>query len=164
MKNVEFKNGSFLLRFDSGDVNTQYNLLEYDVDIPSGTKYTVTTRSNISSDTFYSIRNANTSDIVQANVDSNSSTGRYLDVLFSLYSNEDQDLAPIVNSFKIQYSAVGSATSRSYDRNLTDSSLQKSGWISDVYYNKNVGYGVTNSDGTNYLNILSTSSVEIGFI
>ena len=155
----KYKNGSFLLRFDSGDVNTQYNLLEYDVNIPSGTKYTVTTRSNISSDTFYNIRNANTSDIVQANVDSSSSTGRYLDVLFSLYSNEDQDLAPIVNSLRINYSAVGSATSRSYDRNLTDSSLQKSGWISDVYYNKNVGYGITNSDGTNYLNILSTSSV-----
>jgi hypothetical protein len=155
----KYKNGSFLLRFDSGDVNTQYNLLEYDVNIPSGTKYTVTTRSNISSDTFYNIRNANTSDIVQANVDSSSSTGRYLDVLFSLYSNEDQDLAPIINSLRINYSAVGSATSRSYDRNLTDSSLQKSGWISDVYYNKNVGYGITNSDGTNYLNILSTSSV-----
>jgi hypothetical protein len=76
-----------------------------------------------------------------------------------LYSNENQNLAPVLNSLRINYSAVGSATTRIYDRNLTDTTNQKFGWISDAYYNKNAGYGITNPNDTNYLKIYDTTNV-----
>jgi len=155
----KYKSGSFLLRFDSGDTTTQYNLIEYDIDEATGSKYTIQTRSDVNSDVFYNVKTVSTSDVIQATPNVNSNQGRYLDVLFNLYSNENQDLAPIVNSLRINYSATGSATTRTYDRNTTDVSLQKFGWISDEYYNKNVGYGNTNPDDTNYLKIYDTSSV-----
>ena len=154
-----YKNANFLLRFDSGDINTQYNQVQYDIDVPTGTKYTIQSRSNTSSDLFYNFKTVSESDVIIATPNTNSSTGRYLDVLFSLYSNEFQSLAPTVNNLKINYSTVGSATTRAYDRNLTDTSNQKFGWVSDVYYNKNAGYGDTNPDDTNYLKIYDTSKV-----
>mgnify|MGYP007077672116 CR=1 FL=1 len=57
-----YKNANFLLRFDSGDLNTQYNQIQYDIDVPSGTKYTVQSRSNVNSDLFYNFKNASESD------------------------------------------------------------------------------------------------------
>ena len=155
----KYKNANFLLRFDSGDTNTQYNQVQYDIDVPSGTKYTIQSRSNVSSDLFYNLKTVSESDVIIATPNTSSSTGRYLDVLFSLYSNEFQNLAPIVNNLKINYSTVGSATTRIYDRNLTDTTNQKFGWVSDAYYNKNAGYGNTNPDDTNYLKIYDTSKV-----
>lgn len=155
----KYKNANFLLRFDSGDVNTQYNQIQYDIDVPSGTKYTIQSRSDANSDLFYNFKTVSESDVIIATPNTNSSTGRYLDVMFSLYSNEYQSLAPTLNNLRINYSTVGSATTRSYDRNLTDTTNQKFGWVSDVYYNKNAGYGVTNPDNTNYLKIYDTSNV-----
>lgn len=154
-----YKDANFLMRFDSGDSNTQYNQIQYDIDVPSGTKYTIQSRSNVSSDLFYNLKTVSEADVIIATPNTNSSTGRYLDVLFSLYSNEYQSLAPTVNNLRINYSTVGSVTTRTYNRNLTDTTNQKFGWVSDVYYNKNVGYGVTNPDDTNYLKIYDTSSV-----
>ena len=153
------KNANFLLRFDSGNSNTQYNQVQFDIDVPSGTKYTIESRSDVNSDLFYKLKTVSESDVIIATPNTSSSTGRYLDVLFSLYSNEFQSLAPKVNNLRINYSTVGSATTRSYDRNLTDTTNQKFGWISDVYYNKNAGYGITNPDNSNYLKILDTSNV-----
>jgi hypothetical protein len=154
-----YKNANFLLRFDSGDTNTQYNQIQYDIDVPSGTKYTIQSRSNANSDIFYNFKTVSEADVIIANPNTSSSTGRYLDVLFSLYANEYQSLAPTVNNLRINYSTVGSATTRSYDRNFTDTTNQKFGWVSDVYYNKNAGYGITNPDNTNYLKIYDTSNV-----
>ena len=154
-----YKNANFLMRFDSGDVNTQYNQIQYDIDVPLGTKYTIKSRSDVNSDLFYNLKTVSETDVIIATPNTNSSTGRYFDVLFSLYSNEFQSTSPIVNNLRINYSTVGSATTRTYDRNLTDTTNQKFGWISDVYYNKNAGYGVTNPDDTNYLKIYDTSNV-----
>ncbi len=154
-----YKNANFLMRFDSGDVNTQYNQIQYDIDVPSGTKYTIQSRSNVNSDLFYNLRTVSETDVIIASPNTNSSTGRYFDVLFSLYANELQSLAPTVNNLRINYSTVGSATTRFYDRNFTDNANQKFGWVSDVYYNKNAGYGITNPDDTSYLKIHDTSSV-----
>jgi hypothetical protein len=154
-----YKNANFLMRFDSGDSNTQYNQIQYDIDVPSGTKYTIQSRSNVSSDIFYNFKTVSETDVIIATPNTSSSVGRYLDVLFSLYSNEYQSLAPTVNNLRINYSTVGSATSRTYNRNLTDTTNQKFGWVSDVYYNKNAGYGITNPDDTNYLKIYDTSKV-----
>jgi len=154
-----YKNANFLMRFDSGDSNTQYNQIQYDIDVPSGTKYTIQSRSNVSSDLFYNFKTVSETDVIIATPNTSSSVGRYLDVLFSLYSNEYQSLAPTVNNLRINYSTVGSATSRTYNRNLTDTTNQKFGWVSDVYYNKNAGYGLTNPDDTNYLKIYDTSKV-----
>ena len=155
----KYKNANFLLRFDSGDTNTQYNQIQYDIDVPSGAKYTVQSRSNVNSDLFYNLKTVSETDVVIATPNTNSSTGRYFDVLFSLYANEFQSLSPTVNNLRINYSTVGSATTRTYDRNFTDTTNQKFGWVSDVYYNKNAGYGVTNPDNTNYLKIYDTSNV-----
>ena len=154
-----YKNANFLMRFDSGDSNTQYNQIQYDIDVPSGTKYTIQSRSDVSSDLFYNFKTVSETDVIIATPNTSSSVGRNLDVLFSLYSNEYQSLAPTVNNLRINYSTVGSATSRTYNRNLTDTTNQKFGWVSDVYYNKNAGYGLTNPDDTNYLKIYDTSKV-----
>ena len=154
-----YKNANFLMRFDSGDSNTQYNQIQYDIDVPSGTKYTIQSRSNVNSDLFYNFKTVSETDVIIATPNTSSSVGRYLDVLFSLYSNEYQSLAPTVNNLRINYSTVGSATSRTYNKNITDTANQKFGWVSDVYYNKNAGYGITNPDDTNYLKIYDTSKV-----
>jgi hypothetical protein len=154
-----YKNANFLLRFDSGNSNTQYNQIQYDIDVPSGTKYTLQSRSDANSDLFYNLKTVSETDVIIATPNTNSSTGRYFDVLFSLYANEYQSFAPTVNNLRINYSTVGSATTRTYDRNLTDTTNQKFGWVSDVYYNKNAGYGITNPDDTNYLKIYDTSNV-----
>ena len=154
-----YKSGNFLLRFDSGDVNTQYNQIQYDINVPTGTKYTIQSRSDINSDLFYNFKTVSESSVIIATPNTSSSTGRYFDVLFSLYSNEYQNLAPTLNNLRINYSAVGSATTRTYDRNLSDTTNQKFGWVSDAYYNKNAGYGLTNPDDTNYLRIYDTSQI-----
>jgi len=154
-----YKNANFLMRFDSGDSNTQYNQIQYDINVPTGTKYTIQSRSNVNSDLFYNLKTVSETDVIIATPNTSSSTGKYLDVLFSLYSNEFQSLAPTVNNLRINYSTVGSATTRTYDRNFTDTANQKFGWVSDVYYNKNAGYGITNPDNTNYLKIYDTSNV-----
>jgi hypothetical protein len=154
-----YNNANFLMRFDSGDSNTQYNQIQYDIDVPTGTKYTIQSRSDVNSDLFYNLKTVSETDVIIATPNISSSTGRYLDVLFSLYSNEFQSLTPTVNNLRINYSTVGSATTRTYDRNFTDTTNQKFGWVSDVYYNKNAGYGITNPDNTNYLKIYDTSNV-----
>ncbi len=154
-----YKNANFLLRFDSGDVNTQYNQVQYEVDLPVGTKYTIKSRTNISSEVFYNVKTVSETDVIIATPNSNSNTGRYFDLLFSLYSNETQNLSPNFSNIKVNYSAVGTGLSRIYDRNLTDNSINKFGWISDAYSTKNIGYGTTNPDSTNYLSIYDTSKV-----
>ncbi len=154
-----YKNANFLLRFDSGDVNTQYNQVQYEVDLPVGTKYTIKSRTNISSEVFYNVKTVSETDVILATPNSNSNTGRYFDLLFSLYSNETQNLSPNFSNIKVNYSAVGTGLSRIYDRNLTDNSINKFGWISDAYSTKNIGYGTTNPDSTNYLSIYDTSKV-----
>ena len=154
-----YKNANFLLRFDSGDVNTQYNQVQYEVNLPSGTKYTIKSRTNTSSEVFYNVKTVSETDVILATPDTNSNSGRYFDLLFSLYSNENQNLSPIFSNIKVNYSAVGTGLSRIYDRNLTDNSINKFGWISDAYLTKNIGYGTTNPDSTNYLSIYDTSKV-----
>ena len=154
-----YKNANFLFRFDSGDVTTQYNQVSYEVGLPSGTKYTLKSRTNISSEVFYNVRTVNESDVITVTPDTNSSVGRYFDLLFSVYSNENQNLTPTFSNVRVNYSAVGTATSRIYDRNLTDTSINKFGWVSDAYSVKNIGYGTTNPDNTNYLSIYDTSKV-----
>lgn len=153
-----YTSANFLLRFDSGDLYTQYNQIQFNPTVPSGTKYTIQSRSN-TADTFYNLKIASEGDVIIMTPDTSSATGRYFDLLFTLYSNENQNLAPSIENVRINYSAVGSATTRIYDRNLTDTTSQKFGWISDAYYNKNSGYGDTNPDGTNYLKIYNTSNV-----
>ena len=155
----KYKNSNFLIRFDSGDVNTQYNLIEIDVDPGTGTKYTYKSRTDTTKDIFYNFKNVVSSDVIQAVPVTGSNTGRYFDLMLSLYSNEAQDQAPIINSLRINYSAIGSATSKYYDRNETDINNARSGWVSDSYYNKNVAFGSTNPDNTNYLSISDTSKV-----
>ena len=154
-----YKNANFLLRFDSGDVNTQYNQVQYEVNLPSGTKYTIKSRTNTSSEVFYNVKTVSETDVILATPDTNSNSGRYFDLLFSLYSNENQNLSPIFSNIKVNYSAVGTGLSRIYDRNLSDNSINKFGWISDAYITKNIGYGTTNPDSTNYLSIYDTSKI-----
>lgn len=154
-----YKNANFLLRFDSGDVTTQFNQVSYAVDLPSGTKYTIKSRTNVNSEVFYNLKTVNESDVITVTPNTNSSVGRYFDLLFSIYSNENQNLTPTFSNVRINYSAVGTATSRIYDRNLTDTAINKFGWISDAYSTKNIGYGTTNPDNTNYLSIYDTSKV-----
>jgi hypothetical protein len=154
-----YKNANFLLRFDSGDVTTQFNQVSYAVDLPSGTKYTIKSRTNVNSEVFYNLKTVNESDVITVTPNTNSSVGRYFDLLFSIYSNENQNLTPTFSNVRINYSAVGTATSRIYDRNLTNTAINKFGWISDAYSTKNIGYGTTNPDNTNYLSIYDTSKV-----
>lgn len=154
-----YKNASFLFRFDSGDVNTQYNQVQYEVELPVGTKYTLKSRTNTSSEVFYNVKTVSETDVIIVTPNSSSNSGRYFDLLFSLYANENQNLSPTFSNIKINYSAVGTGLSRIYDRNLTDNSINKFGWISDAYSTKNIGYGTTNPDATNYLSIYDTSKV-----
>ena len=154
-----YKNANFLFRFDSGDVNTQYNQMQYAINLPSGTKYTLKSRTNINSEVFYNVRTVSETDVIIVTPDTSSSSGRYFDLLFSLYSNENQNLSPTISNLRLNYSAVGTGLSRIYDRNLTDNTINKFGWISDAYNSKNIGYGTTNPDSTNYLSIYDTSKV-----
>lgn len=154
-----YKNANFLLRFDSGDVTTQFNQVSYSVDLPSETKYSVKSRTDVNSEIFYNLKTVNESDVITVTPNTNSSVGRYFDLLFSIYSNQNQNLTPTFSNVRVNYSAVGTATSRIYDRNLTDTTLNKFGWISDAYATKNIGYGTTNPDNTNYLSIYDTSKV-----
>lgn len=154
-----YKNANFLLRFDSGDVNTQYNQVQYEVNLPVGTKYTLKSRTNINSEVFYNVKTVSETDVIIATPNSSSNSGRYFDLLFSLYANESQNQTPTFSGIKVNYSAVGTGLSRIYDRNLTDNSINKFGWISDAYSTKNIGYGTTNPDATNYLSIYDTSKV-----
>lgn len=154
-----YKNANFLFRFDSGDVNTQYNQIQYEVDLPVGTKYTLKSRTNTNSEVFYNVKTVSETDVIISTPNSSSSSGRYFDLLVSLYANENQNLAPLFSNIKVNYSAVGTGLSRIYDRNLTDNSINKFGWVSDAYSTKNIGYGTTNPDATNYLSIYDTTKV-----
>ena len=155
--------GKFLFRFDSGLNNTTFNLIQWEVDQPTDTQYTITTRSDITNTLFYDLTNIDTvSSIASGNFNSNSSTGRYLDILVNLNSDTSRVYSPIINSLKINYSTVGTGNTKTYNTKFSDFANKQTGWETEAYYSKNIGFGSTYSEdgkNKNRIKIESTSSV-----
>lgn len=155
--------GKFLFRFDSGLNNTTFNLVQWEVDQPTDTQYTITTRSDITNTLFYDLTNIDTvSSIASGNLNSNSSTGRYLDILVNLNSDTSRVYSPIINSLKINYSTVGTGNTKTYNTKFSDFANKQTGWETEAYYSKNIGFGSTYSEdgkNKNRIKIESTSSV-----
>jgi hypothetical protein len=155
--------GKFLFRFDSGLNNTTFNLIQWEVDQPTDTQYTITTRSDITNTLFYDLTNIDTvSSIASGNLNSNSSTGRYLDILVNLNSDTSRVYSPIINSLKINYSTVGTGNTKTYNTKFSDFANKQTGWETEAYYSKNIGFGSTYSEdgkNKNRIKIESTSSV-----
>ena len=155
--------GKFLFRFDSGLNNTTFNLVQWEVDQPTDTQYSITTRSDTTNTLFYDLVNVDTvSSLASGNLNTNSSTGRYLDILVSLNSDTSRVYSPIINSLKINYSTVGTGNTKVYNTQFSDFTNKQTGWETEAYYSKNIGFGSTYSeDGKikNKLKIASTSSI-----
>lgn len=155
--------GKFLIRFDSGNVNTVYNSLLWDVTKPANTLYTIETRTDTASSVFNGLSNLDeTGDLYSGTVSPSNNTGRYLDVLVSLNSNPTRSLSPLLKELRILFSATGTGSTRVYDTLYSNFSTKQSGWESEKYYSNNIGFGTTyldNGKAKNKIQIASTSNI-----
>ena len=155
--------GKFLIRFDSGNVNTVFNSLLWDVTKPANTLYTIETRTDTASSVFNTLSNIDeTGDLYTGTVSPGNNTGRYLDVLVSMNSDPTRALTPSMNELRILFSSTGTGSTRIYDTLYSNFSSSQSGWESEKYYSNNIGFGVTyleNSKAKNKLQIDNTSSI-----
>lgn len=155
--------GKFLIRFDSGNVNTVYNSLLWDVTKPSNTLYTIETRTNTASSVFNTLSNIDeTGDLYTGTVSPGNNSGRYLDVLVSMNSDPTRSLTPSLNELRILFSSTGTGSTRVYDTLYSNFSSSQSGWESEKYYSNNIGFGVTyleNGKAKNKIQIQDTSTI-----
>lgn len=155
--------GKFLIRFDSGNVNTVYNSLLWDVTKPANTLYSIETRTDTASSVFYSLSNIDeTGDLYTGQVTPSANSGRYLDVLVSMNSDPTRANTPSINDLRIIFSTTGTGSTRVYDTLYSNFSSSQSGWESEKFYSNNVGYGVTyleDGKAKNKLQIQSTSNI-----
>lgn len=155
--------GNFLLRFDSGLDSTVYNLLQWNVDQPVNTTYSLQTRTDINNSAFSDLNNLDfTGDLASGTFNAVSNTGRYLDVLVTMNSNTARSSSPTLNELKITYSTVGTGGTKTYNSRYSNFSTQQSGWETEQYYSKNIGFGSTYADGAinkNKMKIADTSTI-----
>ena len=156
-------NGKFLLRFDSGNVNTVYNLVQWNATKPTNTLYTIETKTDISSSVFNSLSNIDeTGNLYSGQISPNDNTGRYLDVLVSLNSDSTRTSSPSMNDLRILFSATGTGSTRVFDTLYSNFTTSQSGWLSEQYYSNNIGFGVTyleTGKAKNKIQIASTSNI-----
>lgn len=157
------KDGKFLVRFDSGNTTTTYNLLQFELDEPANTRYSITTRTDINNTEFKDITDLNESDTLKSAFFAyGSNSGRYVDLLFSLNSDVTREYAPKIKKFIITYTTVGTGNSKAWDTRISDLSNNQLGWYTDQYSNTNVGFGVTyysDNKPKNSLYLLNSSDI-----
>lgn len=156
--------GQFLIRFDSGYQNSTYDLVRFNQTKPDNTEILVQTRTDLTSNTFYDLKNLQTSNSVSTGyLNTSSNTGRYLDVLFTLTSNPSRSSAPYINDFVINYTTIGTGNTKVFDSRFSSFTSGQTGWDTELYYSNNIGFGDTYADTDNKLKnklkILSTSGV-----
>lgn len=156
--------GKFLIRFDSGYQNTTYDLVRYNQTKPENTDILVQSRTDLTSNTFYDLKNLQTSnDVSTGYLNTNSNTGRYLDILISLTSNPSRSLSPYINDLVINYTSIGTGNTKVFNSKFSSFTDGQTGWETELYYSNNIGFGNTYADTDNKLKnklqILSTSSV-----
>lgn len=156
--------GKLLVRFDSGYNNTTYDLVRYNETKPNNTDILVQTRTDLSVNTFYDLKNLQTSNNVSTGyLNTSSNTGRYLDVLFTLTSDPTRTLAPYINELIINYTTIGTGNTKVFNSRYSSFTNGQTGWDTESYYTYNIGFGDTyaDTDGKlkNKLKISSTSSV-----
>lgn len=158
------KDGKFLVRFDSGNTTTQYNLFQYELDEPANTRYSITTRTDMNNSEFKDLTDLNENDTLKSAFFAfGSNSGRYLDILFNLNSDVTREYAPSIKRFIITYTTVGTGNSKIWNTRISNLSNNQLGWVTDEYSNNNVGYGSTyyetDSKPKNSLYLINTSDV-----
>lgn len=156
--------GKFLIRFDSGYQNTTYDLVKFNQTKPSNTDILVSTRTNLSSNTFYDLRNPQTSNnVTTGSLNTSSNRGQYLDVLFTLSSDPTRLSAPYINDLSIYYTTIGTGNTKVFNSRYSNFTDGQTGWDTEVYYSNNIGFGDTYADtdgkAKNKMKIASTSNV-----
>jgi hypothetical protein len=154
------KDGKFLVRFDTGNTSTQFNLIQWDVTEETNSRYNISTRTDITSSTFKDLTNISSGvDFVSGSPAYGSDTGRYLDLLFSLNSDVTRVYAPIIKKFIVTYTTVGTGISKNWNTRISDIANNQLGWITENYSSNNVGYAIrcleTYADGYDSYNITS---------
>ena len=153
--------GKFLFRFDSGLNNTIYNLVQWTSTKPSGTTYSLTTRTDINNTVFSDLANIDDStDLAYGYLASNSSQGRYLDVLVTLNSDTTKAYAPAFDLLKIYYSTVGTGNTKVYNARFSDFSSGQTGWETELYYSNNIGFGSTYAENNQLKNTMKISTTN----
>jgi hypothetical protein len=164
-ESLHSKDGKFLVRFDTGNTSTQFNLIQWDVTEETNSRYNISTRTDITSSTFKDLTNISSGvDFVSGSPAYGSDTGRYLDLLFSLNSDVTRVYAPIIKKFIVTYTTVGTGISKNWNTRISDIANNQLGWITENYSSNNVGYGVTYFDSgsnvpKNSLYISSTTDI-----
>jgi hypothetical protein len=153
--------GKFLFRFDSGLNNTIYNLVQWTSSKPSGTTYSLTTRTDINNTVFDDLANIDDStELAYGYLASTSSQGRYLDVLVTLNSDSTKAYAPEFDLLKIYYSTVGTGNTKTYNARFSNFSTAQTGWETEQYYAKNIGFGSTYFEDNRLKNTMKISSTN----
>lgn len=155
--------GKFLIRFDSGYVNTVYDLVQWSQTKPENTDITLQTRTDLNSLTFYDLNNIdNTTNLSSGTLNQSSNQGRYLDILINLSSDVTKSYSPSFNELKISYSSVGSNYTKTFNSEYSNFTNGQTGWSTETYYSRNIGFGETYYDDNkfkNKLKIASTSTI-----
>ena len=133
------------------------------VNQPVNTTYSIQTRTDINNSAFSDLNNLDfTGDLASGTFNALSNSGRYLDVLVSMNSNTARSSSPLLNELKITYSTVGTGGTKTYNSRFSNFSTQQSGWETEQYYSKNIGFGATYADGAinkNNMKIADTSTI-----
>jgi hypothetical protein len=158
------KSGKFIIRFDSGNSSTDFNLIEWGLTKPTNTSYTIQARTDTNSDIFNDLLYVDeTNELAKGNLPVSANSGRYLDLLFTLNADVSRVYSPILNTVKLTFSTVGTGSTKIWNTLYSDLTKQQTGWISDSYYSNNIGYGSTYVDidikEKNNIKILTTNTV-----
>ena len=155
--------GKFLIRFDSGYENTVYDLVQWSETTPENTEVLIETRTDLNSLSFYDLNNIdNTTNLSSGNLSQSSNIGRYLDVLITLSSDISRLYSPTFNELKISYSSVGSGYVKTYNSQYSNFEDAQTGWETETYYSRNIGFTDNYYDDNkvkNKLKISSTSTI-----
>ena len=139
--------GKFLFRFDSGNSNTVYNLVQWGATQPDNTTISIETRTDLTSNLFYELSNIDfTTSLSSGYLNTLSNKGRYLDVLFTLSSDATKIFSPQVNELKISYSTVGTGNTKIYNTKFSIFDSNQTGWETEKYYSNNIGFGASYID------------------
>jgi hypothetical protein len=98
-----------VFRFDSGSANTQYDVVTFD---PSSSQVVVSTRTAASQ---AALENSLTFPLSGSNVDANSRTGQWLDIVVELAASSDLLSAPTVGKVTLTFDSTGLAATKVWD-------------------------------------------------
>jgi len=152
--------GRLVFRFNSNFADTIYHLVNWDAVSSGGSQVRVYTRvADTENDlgVYYTVPDDTHL------VDTNSRSGRWIDIIVELYSSADRLSSPVLNLLSLAFEGPGAPNSKIWNKRETDLANDQTGWETTGREFVNITVGPDVIDGgltKNYLTL--TSAAQVG--